>query len=835
MEKPGGKTLKNFGLTAQEAEKRLAEFGPNTLGGKKKISPIVVFLKKFNSPLLIILIIVSVISFFLRERTNAIIILFMVFLSAVLDFVNSYKSEKAVEALVAKVLTTATVLRDGKKIEIPFKDIVPGDVVELVAGDVIPADAAILEAKDFFINQSALTGESFPVEKFAAEKIDYLNNDLTPENKNIIFMGTNSVTGYALAEILKTGHDTEYGKIIKNLSEEAAETDFEKGIKSFSYFIMKVNFVLVGFVLLANTLLGRGILESFLFAIAIAIGLTPELLPVIMSVSLSRGSLKMAKKHVIVKNLSAIQDFGSMNILCTDKTGTLTQDKITLVRHTDFYGRESDSVLFYSYLNSAYHTTVKNPMDRAIAEHKQLDISRYEKIDEVPFDFTRRRDSIVVNEGGRKVLITKGAPESIFQVSAFCRKDEGDVEFDSATADKLTKQYNDLSNEGFRVLALSVKELDRDDIIYNKDDEQNMTFMGFMAFLDPPKNDVAGAIRSLEDSGIEIKILTGDSEILTQKICRDINLPVKGTLTGSQIAAMTEGKLRTVARKTTIFARITPEQKERIIASLRKMKNVVGYLGDGINDAPALKAADVGISVENAVEVAKDTADIIMMHKKLEVLHDGVVEGRKTFQNTMKYIMMGLSSNFGNMFSMMGASMVLPFLPMMPQQVLLNNFIYDLSQVSLPSDNVDLEDVKRPPRWDMKFIKKFMLIIGPVSSIFDFVTFGVLYFAFRLSEHQFQTGWFLESIATQTLVIYFIRTKKIPFLQSSPSRFLFLNTTLMVLVAWVIPFSFAAKYFDFGEVSFPVLLAIGAIVLVYLVLVEFVKRFFYKKIMAKAA
>lgn len=833
MNKQGGRTIKLTGLSSEEAKKRLKEFGENIINRKKKISPIVAFFKKFNSPLLIILIVVSVISFFLGQETNAIIILFMVFLSAVLDFANSYKSEKSVERLIQKVLTTVTALRDGVEKEVPFKQLVPGDIIRLTAGDVTPADCLVLEAKDFFINQSALTGESFPVEKMAGEKQNYASNDFSPENKNMVFMGTNTVTGYGTVEILRTGHDTEYGKIIRQLSERPAETEFEKGIRQFSYFIMKLNFVLVGLVLLINVLMGRGIFNSFLFAIAIAIGLTPELLPVIMSVSLSRGSMKMAKKHVIVKNLSAIQDFGSMNILCTDKTGTLTQDKITLIKHIDFRGNESEAVYLYSYINSIHHTGVKNPMDKAIADYKKINISRFKKIDEVPFDFTRRRDSIVVDDDGKKIMVTKGAPESIFQVCASCHDDDGNFVFDATTADKLAAQYKELSEDGFRVLALAIKQLDRDDIVYNTDDEQKMIFMGFMAFLDPPKEDVTEAIRQLEDSGVEIKILTGDSDVLTQKICRDIKLPVKGALTGSQITNMSDAQLRVMVKKTTIFARVTPEQKERIILTLKRLGNSVGYLGDGINDTPALKAADVGISVNNAVEVAKDTADIILMHKKLEVLHAGVIEGRKTFQNTLKYITMGLSSNFGNMFSMMGASAFLPFLPMMPQQILLNNFLYDLSQVSLPTDNVDAEDIKKPPRWNLKLLKKYILVFGPVSSVFDFATFGILYWGFSLSEYQFQTGWFLESLATQILVIYFIRTKKIPFFQSKPSKTLLINTLSLLAIAWIIPFSPLGKFFNFGSLPLAVIASIFGIVFVYLMLVEKVKRFFYKKIVAK--
>ncbi len=815
------------GLSSFEAKKKLNEFGENIVYGKRKLNPVILFFKKFNSPLLIILIVVSIVSYFLGERTNALIIISMVLISGIMDFINSFKSEKAVEKLVAKVLTKATVLRDGQKKKINLREIVPGDVAFLSAGDVIPADSFVLEAKDFFVNQSALTGESFPVEKYDGTEEKALK-EFTPENESAVFMGTNAVTGFATIKVLKTGRETEFGKILKDLSERSGDTEFEKSIKSFSYFIMKLNFLLVGIVLLINALLGRGILESFIFAVAIAIGLTPELLPVIMSVSLSRGSIKMAEKNVIVKKLSAIQNFGSMNILCTDKTGTLTEDKIVLIKHIDAKGEDSEDVLLYSYINSAYHTGVKNPLDRAISEHKKLDISGFKKIDEVPFDFTRRRDSLVVESGGEKVLITKGAPESIFDVCAFYRNKDKNLKFDSETKKNVLERFRELSRDGFRVLALAIKKLDPDDNDYQKDDEKEMIFMGFTAFLDPPKKDVADTIEKIKKLGIEIKILTGDNEILTEKICRDIDLKIKGIILGTQLNSISDSELKILARKITVFARITPEQKERVITVLRKSGHAVGYLGDGINDAPALKAADIGISVNNAVDVAKDTADIILMKKSLEVLKDGVKEGRRTFENTLKYIMMGLSSNFGNMFSMMGASAFLPFLPMLPPQILLNNFLYDMSQLSLPADNVDESEIEKPPRWNLDFIKKFMIVFGPVSSLFDFLTFGLLYFVFRLGQSQFQTGWFIESLTTQVLVIYFIRTRKLPFIQSRPSLALVINTVLMVAIAWLIPFSPLGRLFQFGKLSFLILISVIFIVVAYLVLVEIVKRIFYK-------
>ncbi len=818
------------GLTSQEAAKCLAEFGENTITRKKKFRPLLAFFEKFGSPLLLLLIGAATISFFVGERTNAVIILVMVFVSGVLDFVNSYKSQQAVAKLLGKITTTATVLRDGVKREIELKGIVPGDVVFLSAGDVIPADSELLEARDCFVNQAALTGESFPVPKYAASDAAGVTTTVPTDRSDLLFMGTSVVTGYAVARVLHTGFSTEFGTIAAHMTTEALPTDFEKGIKKFSVFIMRLTFVMVAFVFLANALLGHGIFDSFVFAVAIAIGLTPELLPVIMSVSLSRGSLEMAKKNVIVKNLSSIESFGSMNVFCTDKTGTLTEDRITLVKYTDCSGKVADHVFLSAYVSSAFHTGLKSPLDKAIREHKDIAMDAYEKIDEVPFDFERKRDSMIFRHEGACTLVTKGAPEDVFSiVTAY--EDGGSVkEWDDAAKQAALAQFENLSKEGFRVLAVAEKEVPAQKE-YTEHDEAAMTFLGFMAFYDPPKATAFSAIEDLKKLDIEVKILTGDSGILTEKICRDIGLRIEGVLEGSEIATMNDEALLVRARTTTIFARITPNQKERIVVTLKKAGYVVGYLGDGINDAPALKAADVGLSVNNAVDVAKETADIILLEKSLRVLHDGILEGRKTFANTMKYIMMGLSSNFGNMFSMMGASLVLPFLPMLPPQILLNNFLYDSSQLTLATDSVDQGLLEKPPKWDIGFVKKFMVVFGPVSSIFDFLTFGLLLLVFHLPQAQFQTGWFIESLATQVFVIYVIRTRLTPFLKSRPSIPLFWNTFLIVVLGWLIPFFAFGSFFSFAPLSFPVLLGIAGIVLAYLVVTELVKRVFFAKMM----
>ncbi|MEK7639861.1 MAG: magnesium-translocating P-type ATPase [Patescibacteria group bacterium] len=815
------------GLTTAEANTRLLKFGPNSVSSKAKLRPIVAFVKKFNSPLLIILMGASVISFFTGNQTSAIILICMVFLSVILDFVNTFRSEKAVDALIARVITTATVIRDGKRQEVNLTTIVPGDLVFLSAGDVIPADCRVMDGNDFFVNQSVMTGESLPVEKSHLQQSS--KEEINAEASDIVLMGTSVVTGYATVEALRTGKQTEFGKIAERLTEADPETDFDRGIRKFSSFIMKLTIIMVVFVFAANTISGRGFLESFVFAIAIAVGLTPELLPVIMSVSLSRGAVRMAKTGVIVKHLPAIQNFGRMSVLCTDKTGTLTENRIVVVQFVDTYGKVTEDVLRYAYYNSAFHTGVPNPLDQAVRDFKKWDVGQLTKIDEVPFDFERRRESVVVDEGAKRLLITKGAPEAVYGICESYLHDGQLHPADDAFHTQAQAEFTRLSQEGFKVLAVCFRDVPKRLGTYEKNEEQGMTFLGYVAFMDPAKETVKETLDELELLGVEIKILTGDNELLTQKVCRDIQLVVKGTITGEQIRKLSTLEFRKVVSATTIFARITPEQKERIIRTLQDVGHVVGYLGDGINDAPALKAADVGVSVNNAVDVAKETADIILLKKSLRVLKAGIIEGRKTFRNTLKYILMGMSSNFGNMFSMMVASAFLPFLPMLPTQVLLNNFLYDTSQLSLSSDHVDESDVVKPTGWDMKFIRKYMLVFGPISSLFDFATFGLMFMLFRNSEHQFQTGWFMESIATQVFVIYIIRTKKIPFLQSSPSRLLLFNTLLIVTIAWLMPLLPFARFFNLQPLPLWVVGTLFSFVILYLLLVEVVKRWFFRR------
>lgn len=819
----------SHGLSHEEAAKRLLQYGENTIYHRRRLRPLIAFIKKFNSPLLLLLIGAAILSYFLGQRVNATILVVMVAMSAVLDFVNTHKSERVAEKLIARVASTATVWRDGVKQELPFQVLVPGDKVELAAGDVIPADCRLSAADNFFVNQSSLTGESFPVEKHTSVSTSP-GQPLQLTDDTAVFMGTSVVTGTASGEVLFTGVQAAFGKIAERLQGAEEETSFERGLKDFSMFIVRLTFVMVLIVFGVNAYFGRGVLDSFIFAVAIAVGLTPELLPVIMSVVLSHGSLVMAKKNVIVKNLGAVQNFGGMNILCTDKTGTLTEDKISLVKCVDLLGADAPSVLQFAALSSHYQTSRKSPLDAAIEEHGKIDASRFTKIDEVPFDFTRRRDSIVVLSGEERLMITKGAPESIIDISTSLVDGGQHVVFDETEKKKVRIEYDKLSADGFRVLAIATKTLPKEDrTVYHHDEEKGMTFLGFAAFLDPPKQSAGLALKELEKLSVEVKIITGDSEILTERICRDLGFVVRGVLTGEEVHALSDSELMEKTRTINVFARVSPEEKERIVLVLRRAGNTVGYLGDGINDAPVLRAADVGISVDNAVDVAKETADIILLTKSLSVLRDGVVEGRKTFQNTLKYIKMGFSSNFGNMFSMMGASIVLPFLPMLPSQILLNNFLYDLSGTTIPTDHTDMESMQKPLKWNIREFSKYIFVFGIISSLFDFFTFYLLYGVLHLSQMRFQAGWFMESIATQVLIIFIIRTKRVPFWKSRPSRYLFWSAIGMVILAWALPYTPLGALFSFAALPPAILVAILGIVLVYLVVGETVKYFFYRK------
>jgi len=826
------KLLKEFktsesGLSSQEAEKRILTYGKNILAKQKEVHIVIQFLMHFKSPLILVLIMATIVSFFFGETINAIIILVMILLGVTLEFFQEYSAGKAVQKLKEYVKTKADVLREGKEKEINIEDVCVGDIILLNPGCLIPADARIISSKELFVNQSSLTGESLPTEKFHTT-VNSSKKSLFEIN-NLVFLGTSVVSGSGIAVAVNTGLNTEFGKLSKQLVKESSQTDFEKGITSFGYLIMKAIFFLVLSIFLINSLVKHNFLESFMFSLAVAVGLTPELLPVILSINMAKGSLNMAKKGAIVKKLSAIPSFGSMDILCTDKTGTLTEDKIKLVEYVDISGKNSEDVLLYTYLNSSYHTGIENPLDSAVKYFKRVNVQGYKKIDEIPFDFLRRKMSIVVEKNKNHFLITKGAPEEILRSCHHYELKDKSNKITPKIRSKIIDLFNDLSKQGYRVLAVSVKEIKRKKRSYNKTDESEMKFLGFAVFLDPPKSDVKEIIKETHEMGIKVKVLTGDNELITKKICDEVGLEVHGILLGKDIDSMSDSLFRLRVEDTTIFARCSPDQKNRIINALKYNGHVVGYLGDGINDALSLKTADIGISVNSAVDIAKESADIVLTHKSLEVLKNGVIEGRKSFSNTIKYITMGLSSNFGNMFSILAAVIFLPFLPMLPIQILLNNFIYDFSQITIPTDNVDKESVKRPKKWDMHFIKKFMFTFGPISSLFDMLTFYILYVVFKASESVFQTGWFIESLATQTFVIYIIRTKKIPFLQSRPSNLLIISTLFCVVLGWIIPYTPIGTFFGFSPLPINIIFTIVGLVLVYLLIVEFGKRIFYKK------
>jgi Mg2+-importing ATPase len=813
------------GLSDSEARLRINELGENILAKEKKLGVVWEYLSKFKSPLIILLFVAVIITAYFGETVNAIIIAVMIFASATLDFFEEHNAGQAVKKLLEEIKTTTTVIRAGKEKEVKISQVCVGDIIFLNSGDLVPADSRVLSAKDFFVNQSGLTGESMPCEK--AERPIEVDHKNFADLENIVYAGTNVISGSAKVVIINIGKNTEFGKIAGSLSRTQEKSEFEEGIVHFGYFIMKVILFLVMFIFLFNAIFRHSILESFLFSVAIAVGVTPELLPMIMSITMSRGALMMAKKGAVVKKLSAIPNFGGMDILCTDKTGTLTEGKISLVKYVDSSGNNSDKVLEYAYLNSFYQTGIENPLDKAVIEFRKIDIKDYKKIDEIPYDFTRKRMSVVV-EDGERLIISKGAPEGIFDCCSLYSYNGESHPFGNEERAKANSYYEDLSREGYRVLALAVKKIDREKKVFSKEDECELEFRGFIAFLDPPKAGVKKVLQDLEKIGITIKIITGDNELVTKKICEEINLPYQGVLLGEDVKNLSMEQLRHKVDKTTIFARFSPADKNRVIQALRANGHVVGYMGDGINDAPSLRTADVGISVNNAVDVAKESADIVLVRKNLQILKEGVLEGRKVFGNTMKYILMGLSSNFGNMFSAAGAVVFLPFLPMLPVQILLNNFIYDVSQLTIPTDNVDEEWVRKSKRWNLKFIKRFMLFIGPISSIFDFSTFFIFYYGFRVAESGFQTAWFLESLMTQILVIHFIRTKKIPFIQSRPSWPLLLSTLSAVAIGWIIPYSPVGKFFGLVPLPPYMLLAIVGIVSVYLFIVEIGKRIFYK-------
>jgi Mg2+-importing ATPase len=815
------------GLTEREARGRLRIYGYNEPARRKRRTVLIQLLSKFANPLVIVLLIIACFSLFFGEKISAALVTLMAVISVALSFVQEYRAGKEAERLGEMVRATATVYRHGRPKEIKIREIVPGDIIDLFAGDMIPADLRVISCKDLFINQASLTGESFPAEK-TADPIKEATTSPT-DLKNIAFMGSSVVSGTGLGVAVRTGMNTQFGELSRRLSAVNIETSFDKGIRDFTWLMIKAMSIMVLFIFAINALRRGDIIEALLFSLGVAVGLTPEMLPMLVTVNLSKGAIDMSRREVIVKRLNSIQNIGAMDVLCTDKTGTLTLNHIVLEKHCDVVGKENEDVLHFAYINSSYQTGLKNLLDVAILRHEKFAMKRYKKIDEIPFDFERKIMSVVIERDGRHTLITKGAPEEVFKRCSKYELEGRLHEMHHGLHTELVKEFDSLSNEGFRVLAIAYKDEPAEKNTFKKEDEKNLVLKGYVAFLDPPKPSSKQAIQALNKLGIEVKVLTGDNEIVTAHICREVGLNVTGLLNGEQVDAMDNRKLMEAVRSTTVFARLSPFQKERVIRALHDSGHTVGYLGDGINDAPALRAADIGISVNNAVDIAKESADMILLRKSLRVLQEGVVEGRKIFGNIIKYVKMGSSSNFGNMFSMTGGSLFLPFLPMLPIQILLNNFLYDMSQLAIPTDEVDKDYVTRPRPWDIRSIRNFMLIVGPISSIFDFITFWVMLFVFRASAGLFHTGWFIESLCTQTLVIYVIRTGKIPFIESWPSRFLMLTSALIVTLGITIPFTPLADYFGFVAPPPLYFLILILIIVAYLLLVQIVKGWLVRK------
>lgn len=815
------------GLKSEEVAIRLKQYGNNQFKDYKEKPIWRQLLLRFRNPLILLLLFASVISAFMGEISNFIIISVLVLFSVLLDFIQEHKAGKAAESLRHSVSVQASVVRDGLTINIPVSQVVPGDLVLLSAGDMVPADGRILEAKDFFVKQALLTGETYPVEKHPGE-LDLRSNDIT-EAFNAVFMGTTAISGSAKVIVVNTGANTAMGAISDSLAITPPANSFELGTQKFGILILRMTVLLVLFVLLVNAILHKPWLDSFLFAVALAVGLTPELLPMVISVTLSRGALLMAKKRVIVKQLSSIQNLGSMDTLCTDKTGTLTEAKIKLERHINLTGEVSERVLELAYLNSFFETGLKSPLDEAILDHEEINVSLWNKIDEVPFDFERRRVSVLLDHSEKKyrMLVVKGAPEEIIRLCTSYETEKGTIQtIDPETKEKIYSVYTSLEKEGFRVLGIAWRQETMNHTHAVVSDESELILSGFAAFLDPPKESAKIALSSLNEIGITVKIITGDSELVTEHVCSELDIPVLGVLTGKEIDSIGDSALRFKVESTNLFCRMNPSQKNRIILALKQRGHTVGYLGDGVNDAPSLHSADVGISVDSGVDVAKEAADMILLDHDLYVLYEGVMEGRRTFGNIMKYIMMGTSSNFGNMFSMAGAALFLPFLPMLPTQILLNNFLYDISEIPIPLDEVDKEELKVPRVMDINFIRNFMLTIGPISSAFDFLTFYVMLVVLKANEALFQTGWFVESLCTQVLVIFIIRTRGNP-IKSRPNRLLAIVSISIAAIGAILPFTQLGTYFGLVPPPMEFYAILASMVVIYLLVVETAKRIFY--------
>jgi len=858
------------GLTEEDAAERLEVFGPNEVAQEKHNEWLYRLWTAVRNPLVILLTVLATASFIsyyhdapddrdVSEFYSGIVMMVMVVLGVSLRFVQETKADNAAAKLKAMIHVTATVLRGGQPREIPLKELVPGDIIKLSAGDMIPGDVRLLNAKDLFIIQATLTGESLPVEK--ADACDARTNVSVIEHTNLCFLGTSVESGSATGVIVTTGIQTYFGKMASSLAGNAPETAFDKGIKKFVWLMLSFMAVMVPLVFLINGLRKHDWKEAFFFAMSVAVGLTPEMLPMIVSVCLSKGALAMSKKKVIVKKLNSIQNFGAMDVLCTDKTGTLTMDHVILEIHCDVFKKESEEVLRDAYLISHFQTGLKNVLDRAVLKyselHRELSVEQTSKIDEIPFDFSRRMMSVVVqNPDGQLQLLTKGAPESVFKKCTHFESNGEIFEMEPILVGNLIEQVNDLSCDGFRVLAIANKKV-KPQAAYSKADEENLVLTGYLAFLDPPKETARTAIAALRQHGVTVKVLTGDNDLVTRKVCTEVGIDARKILLGNDVEKMSDEQLADTIDNMDVYARLSPAHKKRVVQALQKKGHVVGFMGDGINDAPALRAADVGISVDTAVDIAKESADMILLEKNLMVLEEGVLEGRKVFVNILKYIRMGASSNFGNMFSVLGASAWLPYLPMQPIQVLTNNLLYDFSQVPIPTDNVGAQAITKPRPWAIGEIAKFIMFIGPISSIFDYTTYCLMWFFFKcsnlglmpppeLASHfsaaaavghpdrtyaaaLFSTGWFVESLMTQTLIVHVIRTNLIPFIQSRASWQLTLTTVIIMCIGAYLPFSPVAHFLGFVPLPWQFWPFLIATLVCYVALTQVVKTWLVRK------
>ncbi len=811
------------GLTSKQAEARLIEYGENTIKKKRKSSGLTLFLSQFKNPIIIILIIATSISAVTGEWIDALIILAIVFGSTVLSFFQEYSASNAIEELRAKVQAKTLVIRDGKEIEISTTLIVPGDIIKLSVGSLIPADGLILESMDLFVNQSILTGESLASEK----KSTMVSEDASVEERiNCVFMGTNVQSGNATVLVMKTGLNTEFGEIAKKLTLRPPETDFESGVRRFGFLLTKIMLILTLAVFAINVLFKKPAIDSLLFSVALAVGITPQLLPAIISITLSMGARSMAKVGVIVRRLNAIENFGSMDVLCTDKTGTLTEGIIRIDRAADYQGEPSDTVFKIAYINAKLQTGMANSLDKSIIDAKEIDISHIQKQGEIPFDFVRKRLSVIIREENESKMIVKGMFDHVLDVCSKVQTEVGQQSMDDMILKKIRQRYENWSNEGFRVLGVAEKVVSIKDK-YVVEDERDMVFMGFLLLFDHPKKDVAETIIDLNNKGVSLRVITGDNRLIAMHTAKVVGLNVTGMLTGGELMKLNDGALLNKIETTNLFSEVDPNQKERIIATFKKRGHVVGYMGDGINDVPALHVADVSISVDNAVDVAKESADFVLMENSLKVLNQGIELGRTTFSNTIKYILITTSANFGNMFSMAGASLFLPFLPLLPKQILMINFLTDFPALNIARDSVDSEVLKKPRRWDIDFIKKFMFTFGLISSVFDYLTFAVLFIGFKAQHGLFQSSWFTFSILTELLVLLVMRTEK-PFFKSKPAPVLLYSSLVVAAITLALPYLPPLnKILNIESVSPVILLSLFGLLILYIVMTEIAKYYFY--------